>query len=118
MKRICFVTENPAYEKILEEKFPNRYGDYLELLIKKAGINQPYSVISSQDPLQESDFEVIICLGRTPIGLLLKLPKSFKMAQVVGKQVGKILPWYSLEHLLTKGRKTELETVELLGKIK
>lgn len=120
MKKICVVTENPAYEKIMEESFPNRYGYYLENLMQKAGFaREAYEVVWVQDFAGLlSDAATIITLGRTPTGLLLKLPKSFKMADYVGQRKGQIIPWYSLEHLFMRGKKLEQETIELLGKIK
>lgn len=119
MNKICLITENPTEEKILEVSFPNRYGDYLEKLLNKAQIKpEERVIICSEDSLRESEFQVIVTLGRTPTGLLLKLPKSFKMGDYVGKQKGKIVPWYSLEHLFIKGKKLEQQTVELLGNIK
>ncbi len=115
------ITENPAYYKILDAEFPNRYGDYLESLLKKAQLAN-YIVTCGENSLESSDLSVIVTLGRTPTGLLLELKKTFKLKEYVGKTFlkgqTKIIPWYSLEYLLLKGKQLEIQTVELLRNLK
>lgn len=114
------ITENPAYEEILETKFPNRCGDYLEMLLKKANVDT-FIVTCNEFLLKDCESSVIVTLGATPTRMLLELKKSYKLKEYVGKTFVKesknIVPWYSLEYLLLKGKKLEQETIKLLGKI-
>lgn len=115
------LTENPAYYKILDAEFPNRHGDYLESLLKKAGVSQ-YVVQCGEFNLQSCDSSVIVTLGKTPTREVLELKKSFNFKDYAGqiclKGTRRVLPWYSLEHLLIKGKKLELETIQLLRNLK
>lgn len=120
MKKLYLLTENPTAETILDEKFNNRHGDYLEMLLNKSGFHgEEYELIWIEEfNGRETGEATIVTLGQTPTRMLLKLPKSFKMGNYVGKRFNNVVPWYSPEHLLTRGKKLEQQTIELLGKLK
>lgn len=115
------LTENPTCYKILDAEFPNRYGDYLAMLLKKAELTN-YIVQCSKLDLQSCDSSVIVTLGKTPTREVLELKKSFNFKDYAGKihlkGTRSVLPWYSLEHLLIKGKKLEEQTIQLLRNLK
>jgi len=126
MKEICVVSNVPLTQKIGEVSFNLREGDYVKKLLLKSGIHDGAFCFAKWDDtlenrLQNANFHVIISLGAIPTGLLLKLPKSFKMKDYLGKNFvlgNKILiPWYAANHLLIRGKKLEEETLTLFKKI-
>lgn len=127
MPQLCLITHEPLSQKIAEIYFNLREGDYLERILTKSGIAKGTYAFSQwnetlENRLLTSQFQVIITLGAIPTGLLLKLPKSFKLKEYLGKtysfQNKKLVPWYSASHLLIKGKKLEQETVKLFSTIK
>lgn len=67
--------------------------------------------------------EIIVLFGKVPTRLLLKLKKTFKLADYVGVPhkidglSGLIYPWYHPSFLLQHGKRFEEDTVTFFGKI-
>jgi uracil-DNA glycosylase family 4 len=74
--------------------------------------------------LQEVKPRVVVTLGAIPTRLLLRLKKSFKMGDVVGRfhavdyMSALIAPWYSPGWVLQRGKKDVGEAVRFLISIK
>lgn len=122
---ICFLSDIKIYDRIdipgyHHEVFTNRHGNYLEVLLKKSGFQLSRQIAS--DDLQELKGDVIITLGDRATGMLLVFPKSQRLSDYAGKEYAKddkiIVPWYSLNYLLNRGKSLEQETIQLFSSIK
>lgn len=125
--RLCIVNNTSLLEKIENVPFLNREGDYIKKLLEKSNIdisNVSFSYLTEdlETRLQSADFGVIISLGAIPTGKLLKLKKTFKLDEYVGKcypfYKQTLIPWYSASHLLIRGKKLEAETLKLFTQVK
>ncbi len=124
-KPICAVSDTELFTNIMEEKFPNRLGDYLIKIINKSNLKiDLYYYDEYEICLQNPNTKVIITLGKTPTQTLLNLPKSFKLKDYLEKELPRInsnkiiIPWYSVNHLLISGKKLEQKTIKLFSEIK
>jgi hypothetical protein len=115
MKKLLFISETPLYEKIMDVPFPNRFGNYLEFLMKE--IPAEFSCVTLGESWKEEDYAVIVTLGAVPTGQVLKLRKGFKMKDLLGRASGKIYPWYSVEYLFNRGKSLQRDTQDFLRKI-
>jgi uracil-DNA glycosylase len=67
---------------------------------------------------------IVLALGKLPTRLLLKLKKSFKLGDYIGKLYDvsymntKVGSWYGIDYLLNQGRTTEKKTIDYFKSIK
>lgn len=116
--KMFFLSDVELYEDILGEKFPNRFGLYIEFMIRKADV--PLEICQFEtwkDGWQRDGQEVIITLGKLSTGNLLKLKKNFKLQDYLGMNSYGIFPWYNAEYLFNRGKGVEVKTINLMKEV-
>lgn len=122
--RICFLSDEEIYQWIKisgyeAEYFDTRFSLYLKKLTEKAELK--FSPKSVSSDLQKLDGDVIITLGHRSTRTLLMLPKSRNVKELLGLEQIKddkiIIPWYSISHLLMRGKSLQDQTINLFSNI-
>ena len=152
--QIMLVGEAPgADEDIMGSPFVGRAGDLLNKMLKEAGLERDQIYISNtvkcrpstnggrkNRPPTDNEIEqcrgwlwkeiqlikpkVIVTLGKVPTRLLLKLKKTFKLGDHLGKThnmdycEADIIPALHPSFILQYGKDRMLETIDLLRKVK
>jgi hypothetical protein len=114
-------TEERLGGKILEEWFPNRYGDYLICLLKKSGIENNFCIHDENLEFKNIQTTRIISLGQACTSTILN-NKKMKMKDIAGKEFLfnniKVYPWYTVSYILLRGKKLEEQTINFFRNIK
>lgn len=121
MKKLHFLSDTQIFEKIAGHQFLTRHGDYLWLLFKQAKLVVEQESVS--DDVLNLDADVIITLGKHFTHEVLKGRKSFKLESYAGNEhnIGNnkiCIPWFSVAHLLNRGKDLEIETINLFSEIR
>lgn len=141
-----FVGESPNSEDdLMGDSFSGRDGTLFKKLIEKSGINPQECVytlttkcmgkpseaqikICSNEWLnKEIEFfkpKIVIALGKIPIRILTGIKKTYiKVSDYAGvltkSPKGDIIaPWYSINHILQRGKRIDEQTIQFLKKVK
>lgn len=111
------------FKKILQNSNFNPYSTYMTYAIKNLKEKNPQKNILWSE-LKKINPKVIITLGTIPTGLILRLPKNFKLQKYIGKLHtvdyinSKIYCWYSPNYLFQRGKSLENKTLEFFKEIR
>lgn len=142
---LLIVLETPDGEDdIFGEPLSGRRGDFFKKILSTAGYTskefyitnmvkcktnklQKVNIVACKhwlwQELQIINPKIVIAMGKTVVELLLR-KKGLKLGDIAGKiqevdyMSASIIPWYSLNNLLTKGTASDKETIGLFAKIK